>query len=119
MMKKLFAIFALLSVFVGAKAEEVVDVEVDYSTVTSWSHGWISDDAASRISFEDGCLYFHSEEATANFYDVQFQPFPGVPSLDYDASYTITIKIKGSVEQNIRGYFSGSDKPGDIPVTTE
>jgi len=118
-MKKLFAVFALLSVFMGAKAEEVVDVEVDYSTVASWSHGWISDDAATRIAFEDGCLHFKSEEATANFYDVQFQPFPGVPSLDYDASYTITIKIKGSVAQNIRGYFSGSDMPGDIPVTTD
>ncbi len=118
-MKKLFAVFALLSVFMGAKAEEVVDVEVDYSTVASWTHGWISDDAATRIAFEDGCLHFKSDEATANFYDVQFQPFPAVASLDYDASYTITIKIKGSVAQNIRGYFSGSDKPGDIPVTTE
>lgn len=118
-MKKLFAVFALLSVFMGAKAEEVVDVEVDYSTVASWTHGWISDDAATRIAFEDGCLHFKSEEATANFYDVQFQPFPGVPSLDYDASYTITIKIKGSVAQNIRGFFSGSDMPGDIPVTTD
>ena len=118
-MKKLFAVFALLSVFMGAKADEVVDVEVDYSTVSTWTHGWISDDAASRIEFEDGCLHFKSDEATTNFYDVQFQPFPGVPSLDYDASYTITIKIKGSVAQNIRGYFSGSDKPGDIPVTTD
>ena len=117
-MKKLFAIFALLSVFIGAKAEEVVDVEVDYTTATSWSHGWISDDAATRISFEDGALHFVSDEATTNFYDVQFQPFPGV-TLDYDASYTITIKIKGTVAQNIRGYFSGSDKPGDIPVTTD
>lgn len=117
-MKKLFAIFALLSVFIGAKAEEVVDVEVDYTTATSWSHGWISDDAATRITFEDGALHFVSDEATANFYDVQFQPFPGV-TLDYDASYTITIKIKGTVAQNIRGYFSGSDKPGDIPVTTD
>ena len=117
-MKKLFAIFALLSVFIGARAEEVVDVEVDYTTATSWSHGWISDDAATRITFEDGALHFVSDEATANFYDVQFQPFPGV-TLDYDASYTITIKIKGTVAQNIRGYFSGSDKPGDIPVTTD
>lgn len=118
-MKKLFAVFALLSVFMGAKAEEVVDVEVDYSTVASWTHGWISDDAATRIAFEDGCLHFKSEEATDPMYAVQFQPFPGVPSLDYDASYTITIKIKGTVAQNIHGYFSGSDMPGDIPVTTD
>ena len=103
----------------SAKADEVVDVEVDYSTVSTWTHGWISDGAASRIEFEDGCIHFKSDEATAYYYDVQFQPFPGVPSLDYDASYTITIKIKGSVTQNIRGYFSGSDLPGDIPVTTD
>ena len=118
-MKKGITVLLLLTCFLGAKAEEVVDVEVDYSTVASWTHGWISDDAASRIEFKDGCLHFKSNVATTNYYDVQFQPFPAVSSLDYDASYTITIKIKGSVKQNIRGYFSGSDKPDEIPVTTD
>ena len=118
-MKKGITVLLLLTCFLGAKAEEVVDVEVDYSTVASWTHGWISDDAASRIEFKDGCLHFKSNVATTNYYDVQFQPFPAVGSLDYDASYTITIKIKGSVKQKIRGYFSGSDKPGEISVTTD
>lgn len=120
-MKKLLTLFALMACFLGVKADEVVDVEIDYTTVTSdsWNGGWRSDAAAERVSVVPGeGICFHSEEATANFYDVQFQ-LPGVPSLDSDASYTITIKIKGNVEQNIRGYFSGSDKPGDIPVTGE
>ena len=120
-MKKLLTLFALMACFLGVKADEVVDVEIDYTTVTSdsWNGGWRSDAAATRVSVVPGeGIYFHSEEATDPYYDVQFQ-LPGVPSLDSDASYTITIKIKGNVEQNIRGYFSGSDKPGDIPVTKD
>jgi len=120
-MKKVLTLLALMACFLGAKADEVTDVEIDYTTVTSdaWNGGWRSDAAAARVSVVPGeGIYFHSEEATDPFYDVQFQ-LPGVPSLDSDASYTITIKIKGSVEQNIRGYFSGSDKPGDIPVTKD
>ena len=120
-MKKLLTLFALMACFLGVKADEVVDVEIDYTTVTSeaWNGGWRSDAAATRVSVVPGeGICFHSEEATDPYYDVQFQ-LPGVPSLDSDASYTITIKIKGNVEQNIRGYFSGSDKPGDIPVTKD
>ncbi len=121
-MKKIFTLLALLTCFLGVKAEEVVDLEIDYTTVTSdaWNGGWRSDDAATRTSVVPGeGLRYHSDEATANLWDAQFQ-LPGVPSgkLDSDAAYTITIKIKGTVEQNIHGYFSGSDKPGDIPVTT-
>lgn len=118
-MKKLFTLVALLACFLGAKAEEVVDLEIDYSTVTSeWNGGWRSDEAATRVKVEDGCLHFHSEEATANFYDVQFQAF-GVKQLEYDATYTITLKIKGSVAQELHASFSGSATPGTIPVTTD
>lgn len=118
-MKKVFTLVALLACFLGAKAEEVVDLEMDYSTVTSeWNGGWRSDAAATRVKVEDGCLHFHSEEATANFYDVQFQAF-GVKQLEYDATYTITLKIKGSVAQDLHASFSGSATPGTIPVTTD
>ena len=118
-MKKVFTLVALLACFLGAKAEEVVDLEIDYSTVTSeWNGGWRSDAAATRVKVEDGCLHFHSEEATANFYDVQFQAF-GVKQLEYDATYTITLKIKGSVAQELHASFSGSATPGTIPVTTD
>ena len=118
-MKKVFTLVALLACFLGAKAEEVVDLEIDYSTVTSeWNGGWRSDAAATRVKVEDGCLHFHSEEATANFYDVQFQAF-GVKQLEYDATYTITLKIKGTVAQELHASFSGSATPGTIPVTTD
>jgi hypothetical protein len=111
-----------MACFLGVKADEVVDVEIDYTTVTSdsWNGGWRSDAAAERVSVVPGeGIYFHSEEATDPYYDVQFQ-LPGVPASSLsDAAYTITIKIKGNVEQDIRGFFSGSDKPGNIPVTKD
>ena len=122
-MKKIFTLLALLTCFIGAKAVEVVDLEIDYTTVTSdaWNGGWRSDDAAARTEIVPGVgIHFFSEEATANLWDAQFQ-LPGIASgeLDSDAAYTITIKIKGTVAQNIHGYFSGGDLPGDIPVTAE
>ena len=121
-MKKLLTLFALMACFLGVKADEVTDVEIDYTTVTSdsWNGGWRSDAAATRVSVVPGeGIYFHSEEATDPYYDVQFQ-LPGVPASSLsDAAYTITIKIKGNVEQDIRGFFSGSDNPGNIPVTKD
>lgn len=121
-MKKLLTLFALMACFLGVKADEVTDVEIDYTTVTSdsWNGGWRSDAAATRVSVVPGeGICFHSEEATDPYYDVQFQ-LPGVPASSLsDAAYTITIKIKGNVEQDIRGFFSGSDKPGNIPVTKD
>ena len=117
-MKKLFTLVALVAMFLGAKAETVVDTEIDYSTVTSWNGGWRSDLAAERTSIQDGCLYYQGTEATENFYDVQFQAF-GVRELDSDTEYTITLKIKGTVEQELHASFSGSDTPGTIPVTTD
>jgi len=113
-MKKLFTLVALLACFLGAKAETVVDLEIDNNFTAL---GWQSEDAQARVSIQDGIVSFHSEEATANLWDVQFQ-LPGVPNLDNDFQYTITLKIKGTVEQNIHGGFSGSNNV-DIPVTTD
>ena len=119
-MKKLFTLVALLAMVLGANSKTVVDAEFSYSDVSDWKEkgGWASGDAESRVSIDDGCLYFHSEEATANFYDVQFQAF-GVKGLNPDAEYTIEFRIKGSVAQNIRAYFSGSDAPGEFALTTD
>lgn len=115
-MKKIFTLIALMACFMGAKAEEKVDVEVDFSTATSWNHGWLSNE--DLIKFEDGCIHFSNETASANFWDYQFQVF-GVPQLEYDTPYTITLKIKGSVAQDLHASFSGSATPGTIPVTTD
>lgn len=116
-MKKLFTLVALLTCFLGAKAETVVDFEKDYSTADSWAHGWLNEE--DHIKFEDGAIHFHSDEAQSAFYDFQYQLHPGIPSLDNDASYTITLRIKGTVAQDIHASFSGSNTPGMISVPTE
>lgn len=119
-MKKLFTLVALLTCFLGAKAETVVDVDYDLTTVTAdnWQHGWVPENAAACLSFDSDGLHFTNETA-ANYWDIQFQPFPGVQNLDNDALYTITLKIKGSVAGTVHGFFSGSGNPGEIAVTTE
>ena len=55
-MKKIFTLLAFLTCFLGANAVEIVDVETDFSTATSWEHGWLSN--ADLITFEDGCIHF-------------------------------------------------------------
>lgn len=119
-MKKLFTLLVLMACFLGTNAKEVVDVEVDYTTATTWSHGWIADQAAPLLEFVEGVgIHFSNAEAIDPFYNVQFQPFPGIPSgaQDEDYEYTYTIKIKGTVEQALHASFSGADLPGEIPVT--
>ena len=118
-MKKLFTLLALLTVFMGAKAalKTVVDYEVDYSTETTWSHGWINDAIAPLIALENGALHFKNETAV-NFWDLQAQIHPGI-QVDNDYSYTITLRMKGTVAQDLHASFSGSNTPGVIPVPTD
>ncbi len=115
-MKKLFTLFAFLTCFLGAKAVTVVDFEKDYSTAATWEHGWLNEEA--HIKFEDGAIHFHSDEAQSAFFDFQYQLHPGI-QVDNDAHYTITLRIKGTVAQEIHASFSGSGTPGMIPVTTD
>lgn len=119
-MKKLLTLVTLLAMVLGTNSKTVVDTEFSYSDISDWTEkgGWASDDAKSRLSIDDGCLYYHSEEAVDPFYNVQFEAF-GVRSLNPDAEYTIEFRIKGSVAQNIRAYFSGSDAPGEFALTTD
>ncbi len=120
-MKKLFTLLAFLTCFLGANAKEVVDVEIDFSTydeMWKWGNGWIpSDEIRSYFDLDNGCFHFHLDEAKANNYDIQLQPFPGTD--DTDAVYTVTVTIKGTVEQNIWFSFGGSNTPGDVPVSTD
>lgn len=116
-MKKLFTFLVLLTCFLGAKAVTKVDYECDYTTATSWSHGWLNE--SEHLTFEEGVgLHFTSTEAKTNFYDYQYQLHPGI-QVDNDASYTITLRIKGTVGQDIHASFSGSNTPGMIPITTD
>ena len=119
-MKKLFTLLVLLTCFMGAKAatKTVVDYECDYTKATSWSHGWINEE--EHLVFEPGVgLHFQSTEAQEQFYSFQYQLHPGISPLDNDALYTITLRIKGSVAQDIHASFSGSSTPGMIPITTD
>ena len=113
-MKKMFTLLALLAMFLGANAKTVVDLEIDKNFT---SLGWQSDEAKTRVSLQDGIVCFSSTETTANLWDVQFQ-LPGVNPVENDVPYTITLRIKGTVEQNIHAGFSGSPNV-DIPVTKD
>lgn len=120
-MKKLFTLFAFLACFLGAKAVTVVDAEVDFSKYTDISevrfYSWGG--TKDRLSIQDGCLRYHSEEATENPWDQQFFPIGGV-DVEIGVTYTFTMKIKGSVEGPIFNCsFAGVDKYGATTVPTD
>lgn len=122
-MKKVFTLIALLTCFLGAKAVEVVDAEVDFSKYTDISevkfYGWgASESAKARLSIQDGCLHFHSEEATDPSWDCQFHPIGGV-NAEIGVVYTLHYKIKGSVAQNVSMLGFGLTPYGQFPITTD
>lgn len=122
-MKKLFTLFALLTCFLGAKAVEIVDAEVDFSKYNDISEfpffGWRgSESAMARLSIKDGCLHFHSEEATDPSWDCQFFPIGGV-SPEVGVVYTLHYKVKGSINANVSMLGFGQTPYGQFPITTE
>ena len=122
-MKKLFTLFALLVLALGANAKEIVDVEVDFSKMADGSeikfYGWgASESARARLSILNGCLHFHSEEATDPSWDCQFFPIGGVDA-EVGVVYTLHYKIKGSVAQNVSMLGFGLTPYGQFPITTD
>ena len=122
-MKKLFTLFALLVLALGANAKEIVDVEVDFSKMADGSeikfYGWgASESARARLSIQNGCLHFHSEEATDPSWDCQFFPIGGVDA-EVGVVYTLHYKIKGSVAQNVSMLGFGQTPYGQFPITTD
>lgn len=124
-MKKLFTLIAFLAVFMGAKAETLVDAEVDFSTMTSIDDlrnlhfGWVgSESAFARLSIQDGCLHFESTEATDPSWDCQFFPIGGVDA-EVGVTYTLHYKVKGSVAQNCNMGGFGQNGWGWFPITTD
>ena len=122
-MKKLFTLFAFLAVALGANAKEIVDAEVDFSKYTDFSQvklaSWGgSESAKARLSIKDGCLHFHSEEATDPSWDCQFFPIGGVDA-EVGVVYTLHYKIKGSVAQNVSMLGFGLTPYGQFPITTD
>ena len=122
-MRKLFTLFALLTCFLSANAKEFVDAEVDFSKYTDISEfkffGWgASASAVARLSIQDGCLHFQSEEATDPTWDCQFHPIGGfIPEVG--VVYTLHYKVKGSINKNISLLGLGQTPYGQFPITTE
>lgn len=122
-MKKLFTLVALLACFLGAKAVEVVDAEMDFSKYSDISEvkfaSWGgSESARARLSIKDGCLHFHSEEATDPSWDCQFFPIGGV-NAEIGVTYTLHYKVKGTVAQNVSMLGFGQTPYGQFPITTD
>ena len=118
-MKKLFTLMALMLCFLGAKAVVVVDAEVIFSEQTALKFYSWGGQGTDRLSLQDGCLFYHGEEATENPWDVQFFPIGGV-DIEVGQTYTLSLKIKGSVEANIFNMsFAGVDKYEALHVTTD
>lgn len=119
-MKKLFTLIALLTMFFGAKAETIVDAEVDFSTVTeiprfSWGG---SESAFARLSLQNGCLHFESTEATDPSWDCQFFPIGGVDA-EVGVVYTLHFKVKGDHNGGVSMLGFGQTPYGQFQITTD
>ena len=122
-MKKFFTLLALLTCFLGANAKEIVDAEVDFSKLADGSeikfYGWgASESARARLSIANGCLHFHSEEATDPSWVCQFHPIGGVDA-EVGVVYTLHFKVKGSVAQNVSMLGFGQTPYGQFAITTD
>lgn len=119
-MKKLFTLIALMVMCLGAQAKEIVDKEINFSEVTeiprfSWGG---SESAFARLSLQDGCLHFHSEEATDPSWDCQFFPIGGVDA-EVGVTYTLHYKIKGDHTGNVSMLGFGLTPYGQFTITTD
>lgn len=122
-MKKLFALAALLTCFMGVNAKTVVDAEQDFSQYTDISQvqfaSWRgSDSAFARLSIQDGCLHFESTEATDPSWDCQFFPIGGVDA-EVDVTYTLHFKIKGDHEGKVSMLGFGQTPYNQFQITTD
>ena len=122
-MKKLFTLIALLTCFLGASAKEIVDAEVDFSKYSDISEvpfaSWRgSESAFARLSIQDGCLHFHSEEATDPSWDCQFFPIGGVDA-EVGVVYTLHFKVKGDHNGNVSMLGFGQTPYGQFAITTD
>ena len=122
-MKKMFTLLALLTCFLGVKAVEVVDAEIHFSDVTEVSLGWGAFVEGSTLDIQDGYLHYSSPGLPegGNPWDTQFTlaALSGF-SIQVGETYTLELKIKGSVEGNWQNIgFAGGNPYGNPHVTTD
>ena len=108
-MKKLFTLLALLTCFIGAKADQLIDKEVDFTKLTDISQmQWYSWGGSGREKFnlDEGCLHFSQDERTGDDWGVQVFPIGGVDA-EAGKTYYLEVKIKGTGYQD-----RGEEEPG-------
>ena len=147
-MKKLFTLFALLAVFMGAKAEWVQDYKIDYSQntgfpfyvmgyVPEWVDGVmtdygamykyveVKDDAEETsdviVSTQAGVQYYRIELAEAGWH--QYFIADGIPT-ELDGAYTVKAMVKASdpVTINVNmgwGWGDGQQTSASVSIGTE
>lgn len=123
MMKKLFTLVALLALFLGAKAETIVDAEISFANEAEVQLGWGGFVEGSTLDIQDGCLHYHSDAAGTNPWDSQFTLAGlGGISVEVGMTYTLELKIKGSFEGEGGQFwniaFAGVNKYGIFTVPT-
>ena len=123
-MKKMFTLLALLTMFLGANAKEVVDAEVDfskYNDISEWGfpNSWGgSQSARDRLTIQNGCLHYESTEATDPTWDVQFFPIGGV-NAEVGTVYTLHYKVKGDHAGNVSMLGFGLTPYDQFSITTD
>ena len=107
-MKKLFTLLALLTCFLGAMAEEVIDYEVDYTDGTSTWGNWSSVPEGTTLEFVQGEGIRVNNPDAHGTYEVQYT-LATIPAAKFDADneYSITLKIQGTVDGIVEIGFSG------------
>ena len=97
---------------------EVVDFELDFSSLSEYTY-WHQSPDATVFSIEDGCLKIDNP-AAVNFWEVQYFTFDNV-NLQKDVEYQLTVELKATAEGAVQGNVGGwSDNAGiRIPYSTD
>lgn len=100
--------------------KEVVDYELDFSTLDEYTFWHQSPDATVfSINKEEGCLQIDNP-AAVNFWEVQYFTCDNI-SLKKGETYQLTVTLRGSKEGAVQGNFGswGENVGIRIPYTTE
>ena len=95
------------------KMEEVVDYEIDFGSLDSYTmwHQSPDDSAVFSINKEEGCLEVDNP-AAVEFWQVQYFTFDNV-NLEKGREYELTVTLRGSAEGAVQGNVGGwSDNAG-------
>lgn len=109
-MKKFLLFVAAAMVSVSVSAVTIIDNEFDFQGLSGLP-GWAPEETAAKMKCTAEGLVVNNPEATANFWDLQFQIGGGLEIVD-GVEYTVTVVLKANAEGNIHLAFGDwSSKP--------